>query len=376
MRGPMRFALLLLLVGCVHRFPGSSAVPAAAEYRTPSASSAMPPLATRVHATVASRDLVHDMALDRVAQVLADAYGNGHEVPGPLYTAELLWRSGVPATYDRMWTTWVSGELRMVRLEESLREQLEREGAQNLRGRHYGVSFASAHAPSTIAMILVEAGVALQPLKTRYAPGEALTVAGRALVSVADRILAYVPGEAEPRSVPVKEDGTFEPIQLTAPVEPGRYYLELTRWEQGDRPLLLVPITVGTPQVEPIDVPVPSTAEQVEAWVRAHVASVRASLKLPPLVSDERADALARKRAEQKNQAGDVASALGALGLRQQVGWAHSASATDAHERAMLRLLRPSEARTFTGEGSVLAVGAAEHGDEGWTVVVDVLDRK
>ena len=64
--------------------------------------------------------------------------------------------------------------------------------------------------------------VELQPIKAVLAPSETFTLAGRLIKPGRTSLLAYGPGEVQPRTVQLREDGAWEPLQLTAPAQPGR----------------------------------------------------------------------------------------------------------------------------------------------------------
>jgi hypothetical protein len=168
-----------------------------------------------------------------------------------------------------------------------------------------------------------------------------------------------------------REDGSFV-VSSTAPVAPGRYFIEIVGPGPARNTLLWVPIYVGVPEPVAPDAfireppPAPDLAGW-QAWVAAALSAERAKLGKPPVEIDPRLTALAQERVSMF--AADPAPiSVDRLAFAARLGSAGFApgelsetvvtlTATDA---VMLELLRPSTRQRWVfGDRVRLGVSAA-----------------
>ncbi len=344
---PFLLVVMVLVSGCVRRMPGTADVPGAEKYvPVTGARSTSNELAGRVMATYPK--MIHDPALDAAARVLAEDHGHTQSLPGPLYIQELLWRCGSTSGYLYVHAGSSSGGAGGVaHLDSLLAAVLETD--KDLDGKAFGIHRTRI----AYVMIVAEAPVVLEPLPRTVAPGETVTLAGKLRTPSALSLQLWGPGELEPRNVPVREDGTWEPQPLKAPAQPGRYMVELVADSNPATRVLLVPLTVApAPVPDALDRPAPRTAEEVEAEARRIVVRWRELAQRPPIAVDPAADERAR-----------LSEPPAPANNAWHHEWSQSGRSPRSWEYALLELQAPSVGAQFSAEADVLAVGAAADGD-------------
>ena len=352
------FGALLLCAGCVRRLPGNADVPAAEKYVSATGARATSnELAGRVMATYPS--MIHDPALDEAARILAEETGHSHQMPGPLYVQELLWRRGVTARYLHARLGWQSGRGGTAQLDAMLAATLEQD--KDLEGKAFGLHRTRI----AYVMLVAEAPVVIDALPKKLAPSETFTLSGRLRAPGGAELLLWGPGDTSPRPLLARDDGSWEPVQLQAPQAPGRYFIELATAGRGAQRLLLLPITVGAAPAAELDLVPPDGPAAVEQEARRIISSWRATANRPVLAADPAADARARRGGEAADDAFECPHA-----------WTRQGSSPNTWEHALLDLLAPDVGGDFVmAEGDLLAVGATNTSDVR-QLRVEVLKRR
>jgi hypothetical protein len=277
--------LLPLLFGCAHALPAASPTFTSDSYSVPVEGDPTE-LSVLVKELAGRPELVHDERLDRAAELLANAWAESEVMPPTQYVEQLVLSFGL-AGYSQFFGGTLSGKSRD--RERTLKGWLTQNVAKSLRPdcSAFGVAIGGGGAhPSVVRVVCVHTAVAHDPLRRRYAPGEAITLSGVVQQRSNDALLAFPPGSSTPEEVPVV-DGHFSVI-WRAPQAPGQYVGELMRavpygvpLERG-RSVLRLRFVVGvkesfdpTPAPEPLDALAP--------FIAAHINGLRAQAGLKPL---------------------------------------------------------------------------------------------
>jgi hypothetical protein len=274
-----------MLFGCAHALPAASPTFTSDTYVAPS-ESAPTPMSELVKQIANRPGLVHDERLDRAAELLANAWAETEIVPPTNYVEQLVWSFGLSG-YSGFFGGTLSGKSRD--RERALQGWLTDNLAKNLQPdcSAFGVAFGGGGThPTTIRVLCVHSAVTHDPLRRRYAPGEAITLSGVIQQRSNDSLMAFPPGSSAPEEVPVV-DGHFSVI-WKAPQVPGQYVAELMKappfgvpFERG-RSVLRLRFIVGV--AESFDpTPTPVALDALAPFIAERINALRTRAGLKPL---------------------------------------------------------------------------------------------
>ncbi len=256
-----------------------------------------------------------DGALARVAAKLASERAHGMGPPDPDRVTSLLRAQGEPHVRPRI----VSASGRGAIDDDAVRARLEADRRPSTR---CGVALARPEAGNEgnerFVAVTVEALADLDPLPARARTGEWLTFAAALHVPATSAKLVVLGPRGLPRTVPTSiVDRAGGRVRARFALDrPGAFTVQLVaELATGPQPVLETRVFAD---VEPTDDDAPSPAPGEDAVagedaaaVARMTAALRASESLPPLVRDERLDALALAHAEKMRDARTVAHDLG-----------------------------------------------------------------
>jgi hypothetical protein len=319
---------LALAAGCGPGRAPSSAVPAPAATRKPSAAVAsnttgwqtatgspepVSPGSRTTDSLVGPGCQRRDGALDRVALVLAERFGAGQPLPDTVELELLLRQQGAPYVWPRTFarSQHDDPELAAPRLQTWL--------ASSAAVGEPRCGFAvSQHGPeSSVAVVAADALADLEPLPLRARVGSWLTLRATMRVPASGAKVVLLGPSRSPRPLPTAFDGQ----RVSAPFaldRPGRFLVQvLAEVGGGPRPVLeaLVFADVEPPaRAEPEPAPGEDAADPAEDPARAlerMLAKARNEEGLPGLRRDEGLDRVAQSHAEAMRDAGRIGHDLG-----------------------------------------------------------------
>jgi hypothetical protein len=394
-------ALLMLLAACssapgpkgpVRELPAEARallVKAPEMYATPDPGG-MPAESARLRAafdgalTPEARSMLrHEPALDLVAAVVAETFGDEQQNPTKALTQWLFWKCGSTSLASHSSTGWAFGGSQV---QEGLDDKA-RGYARNtkpLLPTTYGVARFTQGQKTSQAVVFGRASLEVSPFQKSYAPGAPLTLRIRPLDDSTDFVLFLDTGDGGVTSEPMakRDDGSFF-ISRPVPSRPGRYFLEIrARSPQAlaadplhpwVRSLLWAPIYVGVPEpVVPDEAlravaPSPTDPLMWPAWIAAQYNAERAKQGNPLLIFDPRLVDLARARSKElaavdlevppDQKLGQKLAAAGILAKRYDES---SATVEVASDYVYMEMLRPSaRKRIALSKQLTLGIGIA-----------------
>lgn len=210
--------------------------------------------------------LHHDPRMDLVAVAVFEHFVANQKAPQHALQQWVMWRAGVPyrEIHARVWNAGGKPNFRKWDAQLQLEAKaLEIPFAKQPPGPvSYGIARGQSGAGAFgQAVVFATRLVELQRVAKTVAPGGALVIAGRVMVPATRLRIAYSGADDEDvrLEAPVDAGGSFS-VELTAPTEPGRYFLAFSNPET-QKVLGSVPIYVGVTEPAEPDGPRDGVAE-------------------------------------------------------------------------------------------------------------------
>jgi hypothetical protein len=325
--------------------------------------------------------LHHEPALDLVAAVIAETYGDEQQLPTRALIQWLFWRCGAISLYSSASPHWAFGGSQVAeRLDDKVITSAR--NAKLLLPTSYGVARFTQGKKTSQAIVFGRASLDVSAFQKSYAPGAPLTLKIRPLDTSTEFILYIDAEDGGVTREPMQrlDDGSFF-ISRPVPSRPGRYFIEIrARSPQAlaadplhpwHRSLLWAPIHVGVPEPlvpdEVLHVPVPSPADPLAwpAWIAGQYNAERVKHGNPLLNLDPRLAAMAQERSAalaavdfEVPPAGQLAQKLSAAGFPRESYDESFARVESASDYVYMQMLRPSaRKRLVLSERLSLGIG-------------------
>lgn len=327
--------------------------------------------------------LRHEPALDLVAAVVAETFGDEQQNPTRALTQWLFWKCGSTSLVSYTRTSWAFGK---GQVQEGLDDKAigYARNTKPLLPTSYGVARFTQGTKTSQAVVFGRASLEVSSFQKTYAPGAPLTLRIRPLDASTDFVLSLDTGDGGVTSEPMvkHDDGSFF-ISRPVPSRPGRYFIEIrARGPQAlaadplhpwMRTLLWAPIYVGVPEPvvpdEALRAVASSPADPLAwpAWIAGQYNAERARQGNPLLIFDPRLVDLARARSAELAAVDHevppdqkLGQKLAAAGIPTNGYYESHETVEVASDYVYMQMLRPSARKRLTlSKQLTLGIGIA-----------------